>query len=430
MTPAQQQTIAVKPIAVPSDERDVDLQVKVTAPRQGSDLPVIVFSHGNAWSMDGYEPLVDRWAAAGFVVVQPTHLDSRRHGIGFDDPRFQTIWRVRIADLHAVLDHLAHVVGEADLAERVDLSRVALVGHSWGAQTVGALLGARVLDPAGNITEDFSRDGITAGVLIAATGTGGSLTPFAQEHLSFMNPDYSTMTTPALVVAGDKDRSKMSTRGPDWFLDAYELSPSPKSLMVVPGGEHTLGGIAGEAVSETTDTEPARVALVADAVSAYLRAALDLDTAAWTSFGDGRGSPHGHTHAQGLIPADCAHRRPLRESGALNGPLVPVAPVAAHRRESCRAPGERVRRCRSPPTGDFTTLGLRGADSPETPPALALPGTRHAGGDRLPRHRWVPPHQIRRRSRLLAAPRCWPRTCPAARCCAGTSRTRLPCSAP
>jgi dienelactone hydrolase len=289
-TPAQQQTIAVKPIVVPFDGRDIDLLAKVTAPKQGSDLPVVVFSHGNAWSMDGYEPLVDRWAAAGFVVVQPTHLDSRRNGIDFDDPRFATIWRVRIADLHAVLDHLGHVVGEADLGDRVDLSRVALVGHSWGAQTVGALLGARVFDSAGNATEDFSHHGITAGVLIAATGTGDSLTSFAQEHLPFMKPDYSTMTAPALIIAGDKDQSKMSTRGPDWFLDAYELSPAPKHLMIVPDGEHTLGGIAGEAASETTDTDPARVALVADAVGAYLLEALDVDTNVWSKFSDGAAS--------------------------------------------------------------------------------------------------------------------------------------------
>lgn len=276
--------VAVKPIAVPSAARAVELEVKVTAPLQGDGLPVLVFSHGNAWSMDGYEPLVDRWAAAGFVVVQPTHLDSRRHGIGLDDPRFATIWRVRIADLHAVLDHVGHVVGEAGVADRADVSRVAVVGHSWGAQTVGTLLGAGVLDAAGAAGEDFSRGDIRAGVLIAATGTGESLTPFAQEHLPFMRPDYSTMTTPALVIAGDKDQSRMSTRGPDWFLDAYELSPAPKSLMVVPDGEHTLGGIAGEAVAETTDPDPARVALVADAVSAYLREALEVELAAWSTF--------------------------------------------------------------------------------------------------------------------------------------------------
>ena len=36
----QQQTIAIKPVVVPTTGRHLDLQVKVTAPRQGTDLPV------------------------------------------------------------------------------------------------------------------------------------------------------------------------------------------------------------------------------------------------------------------------------------------------------------------------------------------------------------------------------------------------------
>jgi hypothetical protein len=91
------------------------------------------------------------------------------------------------------------------------------------------------------------------------------------------------MTTPALIVAGGKDQSAMSTRGPDWFTDAYHLSPAPKSLLTIVDGEHTLGGVAGEKVAETTDEDPARVALVADAISAYLLDAFKLDAAAWTA---------------------------------------------------------------------------------------------------------------------------------------------------
>lgn len=278
------QIIAVKPITVPSADRGIELQVKVTAPVSGENLPVIVFSHGNAWSLDGYEPLADRWAVAGFVVVQPTHLDSRRNGIGFDDPRFGTIWRVRIADLHAILDNLDGILAQArGLDVRIDHDRIAAVGHSWGAQTAGTLLGARVFDADGVPGEDFSHPAVTAGALIAATGTGNTLTPFAAEHLPFMKPDYSTMTTPALVIAGGKDQSAMSTRGPDWFTDAYHLSPAPKSLLTITEGEHTLGGVAGEQVAETTDEDPARVALVADAISAYLLDTFKLDGTAWTA---------------------------------------------------------------------------------------------------------------------------------------------------
>ncbi len=280
----RQPIIAIKPISVPTSGRGIDLQVKVTSPARGESLPVIVFSHGNAWSMDGYEPLADRWAAAGFIVVQPTHLDSRRNGIGFDDPRFAGIWRARIADLHAILDNLDDILASAGAPDiRADHGRIAAVGHSWGAQTVGTLLGARVLDDHGNSGEDFTHPAVKAGALIAAAGTGDTLTPFAAEHMPFMKPEYTTRTTPALIIAGGKDQSAMSTRGPDWFTDAYHLSPAPKTLLTITDGEHTLGGIAGEAVAETTDEDPSRVALVADAVSSYLLDTLDLDDTAWTA---------------------------------------------------------------------------------------------------------------------------------------------------
>ncbi|MBD0688728.1 alpha/beta hydrolase family protein [Streptomyces sp. CBMA123] len=287
--------VAVKPISVPAPDRGIELQVKVTAPLAGQHLPVIVFSHGNAWSLDAYEPLVDRWAAAGFVVVQPTHLDSRRNGLGLDDPRFATIWRVRIADLHAVLDGLDDILAQAgDLDTRVDRRRIAVVGHSWGAQTAGALLGARVFDADGIPGEDFSHPAVTAGALITAAGTGDTLTPFAAEHLPFMRPDFSTMAAPALVIAGGKDQSRLTTRGPEWFTDAYHLSPSPKSLLTIADGEHTLGGLAGEQVAETTDEDPARVTLVADAISAYLLDVLRGDDAAWTALLGNAAAAGGH----------------------------------------------------------------------------------------------------------------------------------------
>jgi dienelactone hydrolase len=273
---------SVKPVDIPVPGRPAPLLVRVTAPLSGAGLPVVVLSHGNGWSMDGYAPLAEHWAGAGFVVVQPTHLDSRSRGLGHDDPGFGDIWRWRIADVTAVLDHLDVVAAALPgLAGRVDGEQVAVAGHSWGAQTAGALLGAGVLSPDGATEQRFTDPRVRAGVLLAATGTGDSLTPFAAEHLPFMRPAYEHLTTPTLVVAGDADRSGLSSRGPDWFTDAFHLSPGADALLELVGGEHSLGGIVGHEVAETTDADPARVALVQHVTTAWLRTRLGVDAEAW-----------------------------------------------------------------------------------------------------------------------------------------------------
>ncbi|MFD0141044.1 MULTISPECIES: alpha/beta hydrolase family protein [unclassified Streptomyces] len=275
--------VSVKPVVLPAPGgRGEDLQVRVSAPTAGRDLPVVVFSHGFGWSMDGYAPLADYWAAHGFVVVQPTHLDSRTLGVPAEDPRTPRIWRYRIEDITRVLDGLdileASVPG---LAGRVDPGRIAVAGHSWGAQTVSTLLGARVLGPDGTPGEDMSDPRIKAGVLLALTGLGDDLTPFAAEHFPFMRPSFDTMTTPALIVAGDHDQSHLSTRGPDWFTDPYTHSPAGKSLLTLFGAEHSLGGIPGHEVAETTDENPARVALIQHLTTAFLRSSLMGEEVGW-----------------------------------------------------------------------------------------------------------------------------------------------------
>jgi predicted dienelactone hydrolase len=259
--------------------------VRVTAPRTGRDLPIVVFSHGFGCSMDSYAPLAEFWAAHGFVVLQPTHLDSRTLGLPPDDPRTPVIWRFRIEDLTRVLDQLDVIEGSIPgLAGRLNRDRIAAAGHSWGATTASALLGACILDHAGNAAADMSDPRVAAGVLLAVAGTGeDDLTPFAAENFSFMNPSFAEMRTPALVVAGDHDQSLLSVRGPDWWTDAYTLSPGEKSLLTLFGAEHSMGGITGYSVTETTDENPERVALVQQVTTAYLRSALGLGDDQWST---------------------------------------------------------------------------------------------------------------------------------------------------
>jgi dienelactone hydrolase len=277
--------VSVAPVTLSAPGRPVPLEVRVSAHATGSDLPVVVFSHGNGWNLDGYAPLTAFWASRGFVVIQPTHLDSRRNGFGFDHPVFPTIWTERITDLTRILDQLDTIEAAVPgLSGRIDRSRVAATGHSWGGQTVQSLLGARILDEDGHVGEDMSDSRVTAGILFAATGLGGDdLHPFAQANFPFMRPSFAELTTPTLVIAGDHDQSKMSSRGPDWFTDAYTHSPGATDLLTLYNAGHALGGIVGYEVAETTDENPERVAVIQRLSTAYLRTALHIEEGAWAA---------------------------------------------------------------------------------------------------------------------------------------------------
>lgn len=161
------------------------------------------------------------------------------------------------------------------LSGRLDLGRIAVAGHSWGAQTASMLLGATHPDPDTGETVSITDSRVKAGVLLAIPGSGGeNLSEFAAQNFPFMNPDFSQMSTPALVVAGDDDHGAMTIRGPDWWREAYDLSPGPKALLSVFGGRHSLGGIPNYEARETTDESPARVASVQRLSTAYLKSVL------------------------------------------------------------------------------------------------------------------------------------------------------------
>lgn len=301
--------ISVHPVTLSAPDRGMDLEVRISAPATGQKLPVVLLSHGHGPSLyipsaQGYGPIASFWAAHGFVVIQPTHLNAKARGMNPEAPGGPAFWKSRVADMRQIVDQLDTVIAAVPgLAGRVDAAKIAVAGHSLGGQTAGVLLGARVNDPndpAGSDL-DMSDPRILAGVLLAAPGNGGTdLTEAVASHpgFSFMNPDFTRMTPPTLVVTGDKDvNPRLTTRSADWHADPYHLSPGAKWLLTLSGGEHALGGISGFDARETTDEDPDRLEAVGRMTCAWLRTAFDAADTAWADACaalSGHASPLGH----------------------------------------------------------------------------------------------------------------------------------------
>jgi len=176
-TPFSTPILSVYPVTLPIPGRLVPLELRVSAPVRGEGLPILLLSHGHGpsnfvSSLYGYGPLVDYYSAHGFVVIQPTHVDSKtlpfRSSSHPDAPLF---WRSRAEDMSHILDRLDAVEAAVPtLAGRLNRSKVGVVGHSMGGHTASVLLGARHENPRTGEQLGAAEPRVSVGVLLAAPG--------------------------------------------------------------------------------------------------------------------------------------------------------------------------------------------------------------------------------------------------------------------
>jgi predicted dienelactone hydrolase len=281
-TPEPEITVAYTPIRLPMPGRQ-PLELRLTAPAAGGDLPIVILSHGFGPSnylpsKDGYAPLAQFWAERGIAVIQPTQASSRVGGLDPDLPNGPFFWRERVVEMRAILDQLAEIERQAPaVAGRLDHDQIAVAGHSFGGFTCGLLLGARLQD------EDFSDPRIRAGILLAAPGRGGAeLTPENAERFPFFDVDFSGIATRTLVVCGANDDPHFTLRGPEWHADPFHDAPGAEALLTIKGVGHGLGGIAGWDARETEAEDPDALEATRRLTLAWLRSTFAIEPAAWT----------------------------------------------------------------------------------------------------------------------------------------------------
>lgn len=280
-TPEPVLTIAYTPIRLSMPDRQ-SLELRLTAPAIGTQLPIVILSHGFGPSnyipsKDGYAPLAQFWAERGFAVIQPTHASSRVGGLDPALPGGPFFWRERVSEIRSILDRLAEIEGQAPaLAARLNPDRIAVAGHSFGGFTCSLLLGATLHG------EDFSDPRVRAGILLASPGRGGSdLTPENAERFPFFDVDFGAIRTPTLVVCGADDKPRFTPRGPEWHADPFHDAPGAQALITIHGVGHGLGGIAGLDARETEVEAPEALEATRRLTLAWLHSALAGDHAPW-----------------------------------------------------------------------------------------------------------------------------------------------------
>ncbi len=143
-------------LVVKDAKRSREIPIRVYLPKGTIPAAVVLFSHGLGGSRAGSAFLGIHWAARGYAVVYVQHPGSD-DSVWKNAPPGQKFaalseaadlenFQLRVADIHAVLDQLDVWNKDTDdknntLASRLDLSRVGMSGHSFGAVTSQAVSG-------------------------------------------------------------------------------------------------------------------------------------------------------------------------------------------------------------------------------------------------------------------------------------------------
>jgi dienelactone hydrolase len=272
-------TIAsVDPVAIAVGPDGRPLLIRVTAPVQGRNLPVLVLSHGNLLNRSDYRPLVEALARDGWIVIQPDHPDASHDGFP-PAPYPADTWRIRLDQVNWIGGHVAQVLGKVPgLAARADLARLALLGHSFGGHTAALAMGARVQGEQ----QPGPTGAFRAAVLLSPPGNWEGLTPQWQQRGPYMKVDWTSLRGPVLMVNGTADTTPLTDQGPGWHDDGFRLSSATSGmcLMHVEGAGHYLGGIDSTLRPPQGDAKPERRARVFAAVTAFLDAEVGRKTPA------------------------------------------------------------------------------------------------------------------------------------------------------
>jgi predicted dienelactone hydrolase len=223
-------------LAVNDSARAREIPVRVFLPAGKMPAPVILFSHGLGGSRAGNAFMARHWAARGYVAVFIQHPGSDS-SVWQDKPASERLpalkraasarnFLLRVKDIPAVLDQLERWQGTAGhlLAGRLDLKKIGMSGHSFGAVTAQAVSGQKYANA------DFRDPRIRAAIAFSPSSPrrGDAGEAFGQVGLPWM------------LMTGSKDVAIIGAADLESRLAVFSsLPPGGKYELILEGAEHS-----------------------------------------------------------------------------------------------------------------------------------------------------------------------------------------------
>ena len=260
--------------------REIPLRVytpaQLTAP-----TPVVLYSHGLGGSRNNNSYLGKHWSARGYVAVFMQHPGSDE-SVWKDMPREERMDAMRDAatpsnamkratDVEAALDALAEWAAKRNhaLAGKLDLTRIGMSGHSFGAVTTQLVSGQR----APIVGARFTDVRIDAALAMSPSKT----------RRGSASDAFGAVKIPWLLMTGTHDGAPIGGQTPASRLEVFPALPKgSKYELVLDGAEHNAFGdraLPGETKPRNPNHHRAVLALSTAFWDAYLRG--DKEARAW-----------------------------------------------------------------------------------------------------------------------------------------------------
>ena len=273
-------------LRVDDTNRGREIPIRIYRCSTTTPAPVLLFSHGLGGSREGCAYLGKHWAARGYVTVYLQHPGSDT-SVWQNEPLSQRMAALqkaanlqnsllRIKDVSAALDYLESWNDTEDhvLQGRLDLERVGMSGHSYGAVTTQAVSGQRTMRG----TWSFTDSRIDAAIA------------FSPSSPRWGDPKHAfgSVEIPWMLMTGTKDLAVIGNADMESRLSVFPaLPPGGKYELVLYGAEHsafTERALPGDTEQRNPNHHQVILALSTAFWDSWLR--KDADAKEWLE-GDG-----------------------------------------------------------------------------------------------------------------------------------------------